>query len=338
MLRIETVGNRTSSLGTASYSYNSSNELTSTSAATYTYDNNGNTLTKVAGSSTTSFAWDFENRLSTVTLPGTQGTVTFKYDPFGRRIRKVSPTTTSIYIYDGDNQIEEVNASGTAVARYTQGLGIDEPLVLLRSGVTSYYHADGLGSVNALSQLNGSYDEVYKYDSFGVRTGFDGNITNAFQYTARERDDETSLYYYRARYYDPSVGRFLNEDPARFDGSVDFYTYVNNNPPTYKDPFGQGVVDCAAELAKLGALEARQAIRRAQQAAASCRDKNHQKSIDQLQRAIEKQRDKVRRHCSDADTRNQLLLFGLSVAAIALTPETGGGSLGWAWGVAAAIP
>jgi uncharacterized protein RhaS with RHS repeats len=74
----------------------------------------------VVGSNTTSYAWDFENRLSSVTLPGSGGTVSFTYDPFGRRIKKVTSTTTSIFAYDGDNLIEETNSSGAVVARYEQ--------------------------------------------------------------------------------------------------------------------------------------------------------------------------------------------------------------------------
>jgi hypothetical protein len=69
-------------------------------------DNNGNTLTKVVGPNTTSYAWDFENRMSSVTLPGSGGTVAFKYDPFGRRIYKSSSAGTSIYAYDDVNLIE----------------------------------------------------------------------------------------------------------------------------------------------------------------------------------------------------------------------------------------
>src|SRR5713226_9013402 len=84
------VGNRLSSLGVSPYTNNTSNELTSTPTASYTYDYNGNTLTKVIGSNTTTYAWDFENRLSSVTLPAGGGTVSFKYDPFGRRIYKSS--------------------------------------------------------------------------------------------------------------------------------------------------------------------------------------------------------------------------------------------------------
>src|SRR5712691_11381305 len=113
------VGNRLSSLGVSPYSVNVSNELTSTPSTTYTYDYNGNTLTKVVGSNTTSYSWDFENRLTNVTLPGSGGTVSFKYDPFGRRIEKTTSSATSIYAYDWDNLIEETNSSGTVVARYS---------------------------------------------------------------------------------------------------------------------------------------------------------------------------------------------------------------------------
>src|SRR6266446_4796522 len=145
------VGNRLSSLGVSPYTNNSSNELTSTSTASYTYDYNGNTLTSVTGSNTTTYAWDFENRLSSVTLPGTGGTVSFKYDPFGRRIYKSSNSGTSVYAYDWYNPIEETNSSGAVVARYSQGLNIDEPLAMLRSSTTSFYNADGLGTITPLT-------------------------------------------------------------------------------------------------------------------------------------------------------------------------------------------
>jgi hypothetical protein len=125
--------------------------------------------------------------------------VSFKYDPFGRRVYKSSGSGTSIYAYDGDNLVEETNSSGTAVARYSETLAIDEPLALLRSGSTSYYEADGLGSVTSLSSGAGSLVQSYGYDSFGKQTSSSGSLTNPSQYTGRESDTETGLYFYRAR-------------------------------------------------------------------------------------------------------------------------------------------
>jgi RHS repeat-associated protein len=235
------VGNRLTSLGVANYTNNTSNELTSTSNASYTYDYNGNTLTKVVGSNTTSYAWDFENRLTSVTLPGSGGTVSFKYDPFGRRIYKSSSSGTSVFAYDGDNLVEETNSSGTVVARYSQGLNIDEPLAMLRSGATSFYQADGLGTITSLANTSGSLAQTYTFDSFGNQTASSGSLTNSFRYTAREFDSETSLYYYRARYYDPTAGRFLSEDLLRFDGAErnpSLYWYVRNGPTGNIDPLG----------------------------------------------------------------------------------------------------
>src|ERR1700676_3410037 len=147
------------------------------------------------------------NRLALFNLA--PSTVTFKYDPFGRRIYKSSSSATSVYAYDGDHLIEETNSSGTAVARYSQGLNIDEPLAMLRSATTSYYEADGLGSVTSLSNSAGTLAQTYTFDSFGKQTATSGSLTNPFQYTGREFDSETGIYYYRARYFDPSAGRFL---------------------------------------------------------------------------------------------------------------------------------
>ncbi len=128
-------------------------------------------------------------------------------------------------------------STGSPVARYLHGLNIDEPLAMLRSSVTSYYEADGLGSITSLSNSSGSIANTYLYDSFGNSTASTGSLTNPFQFTAREHD-ESGLYFYRARYYDPSSGRFLSEDPIRFDGGGNFYLYTGNSPLSWYDPFG----------------------------------------------------------------------------------------------------
>ncbi len=233
------MGNRLSSLGVSPYTYNSGNWLTSIPGTTYNYDNNGSLTSKSDG---TAYNWDFENRVTQVTLPGSGGTVNFKYDPMGRRIQKAftqgSTTTTTNYLYDGMSLIEEVDSAGNVLARYSGGPWIDEGLGELRTAVNAYYEQDGVGSVTSLSNAAGALANTYTYDSFGKLTASTGTLVNPFQFTGREFDQETGLRYHRFRYYDPAIGRFISEDPVGFDAGMNFYAYVQNNPVLLIDPFG----------------------------------------------------------------------------------------------------
>jgi RHS repeat-associated protein len=197
-------------------------------------------------------------------------------NPFGRRIQKVfttgSTTTTTNYLYDGDNDVEEVDASGTILARYTQGENIDEPLAESRLSTTSFYEADGLGSVTSLTNSSGAIADSYTYDSFGKLTSSTGSVTNPFQYTGRDFDSETGLPYFRARYYDPSVGRFVSEDSSEF-AALDFslYSYVGNGPPNFRDPTGFVRIDPGFPKNCLSNLNrAIQILRRAAQKNPNC--------------------------------------------------------------------
>lgn len=202
------------------------------------YDANGNTLTKSDSSGTTQYTWDFDNRLTQAVVPGV-GTTTFRYDPFGRRIQKSGPLGITNYLYDGPNLLEEVDSSGNVLGRYTQSENTDEPLSELRSTATTYYDADGLGTVTSLTDSSGTIARTYEYDAFGNLSGSTGTLVNPFQYTAREFDSETGLRFHRARYYDASSGRFISEDPARFSSrQVNFYSYVGNSPIINFDPTG----------------------------------------------------------------------------------------------------
>jgi RHS repeat-associated protein len=234
----DAVGDRLSSPGVP-YTYDDDHKMLTREGATYTYDLNGSTLSKTNGSGTTSYSWDFENRLSGVVLPGTTGTVTFKYDPFGRRIYKNSPAGTTIYVYDSDNIIEELTGAGALSERYTYGPGIDEPLVGQRQPKIFYYEADGLGSITSLTDPTAAVAATYTYDSFGFLTGSTGIATNWLRYTARQFDSDTALYYYRARYYDPTTGHFLSEDPNRDGIAGSLYSYVDNSPLGYTDALGE---------------------------------------------------------------------------------------------------
>jgi len=101
-----------------------------------------------------------------------------------------------------------------------------------------YYHADGLGSITGLSDATGTMVQTYGYDAFGNVT-ISGSVSQPFMFTGREYDAETSMYFYRARYYDPVVGRFVTKDPIGFaGGDVNLYNYVAGNPISLTDPDG----------------------------------------------------------------------------------------------------
>jgi len=196
----------------------------------------GNRIQKTEGGVTTAYTFDDENRL--VQVVRGYGTIIYAYDPLGRRIAKSFGDVVNWYVYDGNAIIAAYNSSGTVTARYAHGLNIDEPLAVQQGSATSFYHADGLGSIVALTNAAGSVVQTYSYDSFGNITP-SGGITQPFTYTAREYDSETGLYFYRARYYDPKAGRFITKDPISFaGGDVNLYGYVKNNPVNKTDPHG----------------------------------------------------------------------------------------------------
>jgi len=165
----------------------------------YEYDNRGNrtrTYLSADQSKRWEFDWDGENKLTQAKL--INGTVTlrtlnFKYDPFGRRIEKqvvdTLSTTTTRYIHDREDIVLQLVDDGTTsvMSRYVHGPGIDEPLALVKNGQSYYYHADGQGSVLALSDSSNSIIQRYKYDSFGALTAIqDTEFGNAYTYTGRE--------------------------------------------------------------------------------------------------------------------------------------------------------
>ena len=165
-----------------------------------------------------------------------------KYDGLGHRVQKVftqsSNTTVTNYFYNGDSAVSDVDQNGNVLARYAATQSIDEPLNELRSATTSYYSQDGLGSVTSVTTSARASDNTYRYDSFGNVTASSGSVANRFEYTGREFDPETGLYFYRARLYDVVSGRFLNEDPLELQDDYNKYAYVANNPTDFSDPLG----------------------------------------------------------------------------------------------------
>lgn len=225
------VGNRTQVIngGTTSYSPNNLNQYTVVGTTNLSYDPNGN----LTNDGTRTYTYDSESRL--LSASGAFGSASYTYDPLGRRLTKTVNGLTTRFLYDGDQILAEADTSGTLTATYLFGPGIDEPLVMERAGTKRYYHQDGLGSIIALTDAAGALVESYRYDVFGQPQA-PSSVGNRYLFTGREYDQETGLYYYRRRYYDPGIGRFLSRDPLA--DVLNLYTYVENNPVTLIDPDG----------------------------------------------------------------------------------------------------
>jgi len=216
------------------------------------YDENGNLVRVNNGCGTTTYTWDARNR-----LVGIRGfdkdcnplSASFKYDALGRRIERTINGKTIQYLYDGLDIIQEIE-NGQVTVNYIRTFNIDEPLARIKvDGTVRYYQQDALGSVIALTDETGTIRTQYSYDPYGNTTISGEPSDNPFQYTGRENDN-TGLYYYRARYYSPELQRFISEDPIRLLGGINSYAYASNNPLRYIDP--RGTSECESNLAKCG--------------------------------------------------------------------------------------
>ncbi len=220
------------------YTYDAANRLLTSKNKLYSYDANGDLISEknTNNAVTRNYTYDFENRLKQATQ-GTN-TDTYTYDGLGRRVEKSVNTKVTRTYYDGFETLFETNSADNIQRSYIHGPRIDETLSLRTGAQDTYYIYDGLGSVSMLTNLSGTSVGTYTYDVFGDTRSKTGSVNNEFQFTGRQWDNETNLYYYRNRYYNPSVGRFITEDPAKFIGGVNFFIYVKNNPTSFIDPFG----------------------------------------------------------------------------------------------------
>ena len=248
-------GNRTVS----GYSTGTNNRLNSDGVYNDQYDAEGNRTrrTEIATGKYELYAWDNHNRLTSVASYTSAGVLTkqvaYTYDVFDRRIgRQVDADgngtydTTQRFVYDGDDLVLAYNAAGALTNRYLVGPNVDEILADENgSGTVTWCLADNLGSVRDLAQYTSGTNTTtvvnhVVYDAFGqIKSQTNTTWQPLFAYTGREWDADAGLYYYRARWYDARVGRFISEDPLGFAaGDVNLSRYVANSVTMFVDPSG----------------------------------------------------------------------------------------------------
>ena len=217
-----------------SVTYNVANQQTVFAGQSLTYDLNGD----LTSDGTNTYTWNARNQLTSIS-GGT--TASFSYDAFGRRVTRTLSATTTTYFYDGYNIAQELSGT-TPVANLLSG-GMDEVFTRSESTGTLAPIVDILGSTIDLTDSSGTVQTQYTYEPFGKTSASGTASTNASQFTGRENDG-TALYYYRARYYSPTLQRFIGEDPLGFaGGDLNLYAYVQNSPLSFVDPSGQDTLE-----------------------------------------------------------------------------------------------
>ena len=227
------------------YTYNALNQLVSENDIVYEYDLNGNTVRIISPSKSALYVYNAESRLvrATVQSGNNVSVEEYKYDYAGNRIAKSSEGEYTKYLLDVNGELTyvlaEMNFDNTEKCYYTRG---NELISQERDGKKSYYVYDGHGSVRALADESGNVTDKYVYDAFGNLISSVGSTKNDFLFCGEQFDPVTGLYYLRARYMNPSVGRFITMDS--YEGSIDDpvslhkYLYANANPVSNSDPSG----------------------------------------------------------------------------------------------------
>jgi RHS repeat-associated protein len=241
-------GNRVTSHRHTTHTTDAANRLLQAGSWSFEYDGEGNRVRKTNGADDWTYEYDHRNRLTRVNLASganpSSVVAEYRYDLRDRRIAVIQGGVTNWTYYALDHPVAEyVNAETDPAARYVYGEDLDQLLAVWRRGEGVFFPlTDQLGSVTRVLDDAGNEVARFEDDSFGNRLAASGSNTNAvgrFGYTGREYEAATGLYYYRARWYDPDVGRFLTEDPAGLSVcEPNLYRYAANSPLRHRDPTG----------------------------------------------------------------------------------------------------
>ncbi|MBN3522633.1 RHS repeat-associated core domain-containing protein [Paenibacillus apiarius] len=219
----------------------------------FEYDRQGNMVSERSGSGTTTYSYDAFNRTAKVEKPD-GSPIRHLYDPEGLRSGLRENGITSRFVYDGWNMVNELDGDHNIKASYVRG---HEWLAQVDGRGDSYYYLNNQhGDVAHITNRLGGIVNSYEYDAFGRTLSATEGIPNRFRYAGEQFDHTTEQYYLRARFYNPVIARFTQEDEYRGDG-LNLYAYVGNNPINYVDPSGYSSqsVGCGGGGKKEGPFE-----------------------------------------------------------------------------------
>jgi RHS repeat-associated protein len=215
-------------------SFNGLNQETVVASASLGYDSRGNLTT---GNGAWNYGYDAENHLTTASSGSAN--VSLSYDPTGM-LNKMTPASagSTEFLYDGADLVAEYDSSGNVLRRFVHGPGVDEPIVWYEGSGTSarrWLHTDERGSIVATSDGSGTAIALNTYSAYGET---DMSVGAPFKYTGQLALPDLGLYYYKARFYAPTLGRFLQTDPAGYASGMNLYGYVDGDPENQTDPSG----------------------------------------------------------------------------------------------------
>ncbi len=235
---------------------NGLNQYTTAGPASFSYDANAN----LTWDGSTSFLYDVENRM--VGAGGLKNAA-LRYDPLGRLYEVAGPTATTRFLYDGDALVAEYDQNANLLRRYVHGADMksDDPIAWYEgAGFTGanerFLRPDWEGSISLVTDSAGSQIiAANTYDEYGIP-----GVANAgrFQYTGQAWLAELGMYYYKARMYSTTLGRFMQTDPIGYGDNVNLYAYVGDDPVDHTDPTGKWLWPWEKEVTIIGGTKAQQ--------------------------------------------------------------------------------